>query len=70
MGDTPLTNISFGPGGQFAFSTATTPTETSLWDQSLAWMGQSSIWPGMPNSVFVVLGGAVLLAKFFGGRHR
>jgi hypothetical protein len=69
LGDTPLTNISFGPGGQFAISTATTPTQTSIFDQMLTWMGQSSILPGMPNSIFVILGGAVLAAKVFGGRR-
>jgi hypothetical protein len=69
MGDTPLTNISFGPGGQFAISTATTPTQTSIFDQMLTWMGQSSLLPGMPNSIFVILGGALLVAKVFGGRR-
>ena len=70
LGDTPLTNISFGPGGQFAISTATTPTSTSLWDQTLTWLGQSTFVPGMPNSVFAAAGGILALAWLFGGRRR
>jgi hypothetical protein len=69
MGDAPLTNISFGPGGQFAVSTMTTPTGTSIWDQMLTWMGQSTIVGGMPNSVFAIGAGVLLLAKVFGGRR-
>lgn len=70
LGDTPLTNISFGPGGQFAFSTATTPTPTSLSDQVMTWMSESTFVPGMPNSVFAVGGGLLVLAWLFGGRRR
>jgi hypothetical protein len=70
LGDAPLTNISFGPGGQFAISTATTPTSVSLWDQVLTWMGSSTFVPGMPNSVFAIGGGALALAWLFGGRRR
>jgi hypothetical protein len=70
LGDAPLTNISFGPGGQFAVSTATVPTQTSIFDQMLTWMGQSTLWPGMPNSIFAIGAGVFVLAKVFGGRRR
>lgn len=70
LGDTPLTNITFGPGGQFAISTATTPTQTSIFDQMLTWLGQSTFVPGMPNSVFAIGGGALALAWLFSGRRR
>jgi hypothetical protein len=70
LGDSPLTNISFGPGGQFAISTATTPTSTSIWDQILTWMGESTFIPGMPNSIFAIGAGVFVLAKVFGGRRR
>jgi hypothetical protein len=70
MGDSPLTNISFGPGGQFAISTATVPTQTSLFDQMMTWLGQSTFVPGMPNSIFAIGGGALALAWLFGGRRR
>jgi hypothetical protein len=69
LGDTPLTNISFGPGGQFSVSTATTPTQTSIWDQMLTWMGQSTFIPGMPNSIFAIAAGVFVVAKVFGGRR-
>jgi hypothetical protein len=70
MGDVPLTQFTIGPGGQFAVSTATTPTSTSIWDQMLTWMGESTFIPGMPNSVFAIAGGLFVLAKVFGGRGR
>lgn len=70
LGDVPLTQITMGPGGQFAISTATTPTSTSIWDQMLTWMGQSTIVGGMPNSVFAIGGGLLVLAKLFGGKGR
>ena len=70
MGDAPLTNISIGPGGQFAISTATVPTQTSVWDGIMTWMGESSIIGGMPNSVFAIGGAFLVLAKVFGGRRR
>lgn len=70
MGDVPLTNITIGPGGQFAISTATTPTSTSLYDQFLAWMSQSSAYiPGLPNSVLLIGGGVLALAWIMKGRR-
>lgn len=69
LGDVPLTSVTFGPGGQFAVSTATTPTQTSIWDQMLTWMGQSSLLPGMPNSIFAIGAGVFVLAKVFGRRR-
>jgi len=59
LGQVPLTTMSIGPGGQFAISTATTPTSTSLWDQMLSWLGSSTIVAGMPNSIFAI--GAVVV---------
>jgi hypothetical protein len=70
LGDVPLTSFTIGPGGQFAISTATTPTGTSVWDQMLTWLGQSTIIGGMPNSIFAIGGGFLVLAKLFGGRGR
>lgn len=71
MGDVPLTQFTIGPGGQFAISSATTPTSTSLYDQFLAWMGQSSTYiPGLPNSVLLIGGSVFALAWLMGGRHR
>jgi hypothetical protein len=70
LGDIPLTNFTIGPGGQFVISTATTPTGTSVWDQMLTWLGQSTIIGGMPNSIFAIGGGFLVLAKLFGGRGR
>lgn len=71
LGDAPLTNISFGPGGQFSISTATTPTQESLSDQVMTWLSESTFVPGMPNSVFAISGGLLALAWLFGGRrHR
>jgi hypothetical protein len=70
LGDAPLTNISFGPGGQFAISTATVPTQTSLWDQALTWLSGSTFIPGMPNSIFAIGAGVFVLAKVFGGHRR
>jgi len=58
-----------GPGGQFSISTATVPTGTSLWDQALTWLGGSTFVPGMPNSIFAI-GAGFLLLKAFGGRRR
>jgi hypothetical protein len=69
MGDVPLTQFTIGPGGQFAISTATTPTTESIWDQMLTWLGNSTILPGMPNSVFAIGGGLFLATRLFGGRH-
>jgi hypothetical protein len=69
MGDVPLTSFTIGPGGQFAISTATTPTSTSIWDQMLTWLSGSTFIPGMPNSIFAIGGGLFIAAKLFGGRH-
>jgi hypothetical protein len=72
MGQVPLTSMSIGPGGQFSISSATTPTSTSIFDQMLTWLGDSSIVAGMPNSVFAI-GGAILLLSYMGrggGRRR
>lgn len=71
MGDVPTTQFAIGPGGQFSISTVTTPTSTSLSDQILTWMSQSTIVAGMPNSVFAIGGGVLALAWIFrGGRRR
>jgi hypothetical protein len=70
MGDVPLTTMTIGPGGQFAISSATTPTQTSIFDSMLTWLGQSSIYPGMPNSVFAIGAGVAALAFVFRGRRR
>jgi len=70
LGDAPLTSITFGPGGQFAVSTATTPTSVSLWDQVMTWLGSSTFVPGMPNSVFAIGGGILALVWIRSGRHR
>ncbi len=70
LGDAPLTSISMGPGGQFSISTATIPTTTSIWDQMLTWLGSSTIVAGMPNSIFALGGGILLLRAFGGRRHR
>jgi hypothetical protein len=71
IGDVPLTTFTIGPGGQFAISSATTPTQTSLWDEMLTWLGQSSYVPGMPNSVFAIGGAflAVIAVKGWGRRR-
>ncbi len=69
MGDVPLTSFTIGPGGQFAISTATTPTSTSIWDQMLTWLGSSTVLPGMPNSIFAIGGGFFLASRLFGGRR-
>lgn len=71
MGDVPLTQLTIGPGGQFAISTATTPTSESLYDQFLTWMAQPSVFvPGLPNSVLLIGGGIFAAAWLMGGRHR
>lgn len=67
LGDVPLTSFTIGPGGQFAVSSVTTPTGTSLWDQFLSWMSASTFVPGMPNSVIAAVGVIGLLAI---GRRR
>lgn len=62
LGQVPLTSFSIGPGGQFSISTASVPTQTSLWDQILTWLSGSTFVPGMPNSVFAIGAGVALLA--------
>jgi hypothetical protein len=64
MGDVPLTSFVIGPGGQFSVSSVTTPTGTSIWDQILTWLSSSTFVPGMPNSVFAIGGGLLLLSTF------
>lgn len=70
LGDLPTTSFTLGPGGQFAISTVSTPTPTSLGDEILSWLSQSSIYPGMPNSVFAIGGAIVALVMIMKGRHR
>ncbi len=70
LGDVPTTSFTIGPGGQFAVSTVTTPTGTSIFDQMLTWLSGSTFIPGVPNSVFAIGGGLFLLSRMFGGRHR
>ena len=69
LGDMPTTSFTLGPGGQFAVSTVSTPTSTSLGDQILSWFSQSSIYPGMPNSVFAIGGVIVALVLVMKGRR-
>ena len=69
VGDIPLTNLTIGPGGQFAVSTVTTPTSASIWDSMLTWMGSSTLIPGMPNSIFAIGAGLFVAVKVFGGKR-
>jgi len=70
LGDVPTTSFTIGPGGQFAVSTMTTPTQTSIFDQMLTWLSQSTFVPGTPNSVFAIGGGVLAMAWLFGGKRR
>lgn len=69
LGDVPLTSFTIGPGGQFAITSATTPTSTSIWDSMLTWMGSSTLIPGMPNSIFAIAAGLFVAVKVFGGKR-
>lgn len=69
LGTIPPTQFTIGPGGQWSISSASVPTSTSLWDQVLSWLGESSIIAGVPNSLIALGGGLLLVAKLKGGRH-
>jgi hypothetical protein len=69
LGDVPPTTFSIGPGGQWSVSSAAVPTPTSLWDQVLTWLGQSSVIAGVPNSLLAIGGGLLIFSKLKGGRH-
>jgi hypothetical protein len=68
LGQTPLTTVSFGPGGQWSVASASTPTSTSLWDQIMTWMGSSTVIAGMPNSVLAITAGVFVIAGLRKGR--
>lgn len=68
MGDVPATTFAIGPGGQWSISSASTPTSTSIFDQMLTWLGESTVIAGMPNSVLAI-GGVVGLLLWKGRRR-
>jgi MYXO-CTERM domain-containing protein len=72
MGDDsqPLTTFSIGPGGQYSFGIASTPTPVSLGDQMMSWLSGSSFLPGVPNSVVAIGAGLFGLFLIAGGRRR
>jgi hypothetical protein len=62
------TNISIGPDGQWGISTGTQPTPTSILDNITQWLGESTVFAGVPNSLLAIGGLLVLFAG--GGRRR
>lgn len=62
LGDVPATSFTIGPGGQWSVSSASTPTSTSLWDQMLTWLSESTVIAGMPNSVVAIAAGIGIVA--------
>ena|ERR1700681_3171581 len=61
------TTFSIGPGGQWSVSSASNATPTSIWDQAMNWMGESSVLAGVPNSLIALGLGIGVLS--FGKRH-
>lgn len=58
------TQITIGPGGQWSVSTASNATPTSIWDQIQNWMGQSTVFAGVPNSLIALGVGLGALGMF------
>jgi hypothetical protein len=74
LGQSPTETLTIGPAGQFSFGIASAPvptTSTDVFQNFMSWMAQPSTYvPGVPNSVFLIAGGALALAWIFSGRHR
>lgn len=62
------TNITIGPDGQWGISTGTQPTQESILDNITQWLGSSTVFAGVPNSLLAIGGLLVLFAG--GGRRR
>jgi len=56
------TTFSIGPGGQWSVASASNATPTSIWDEIMNWMGESTVLAGVPNSLIALAGGLALLS--------
>jgi len=62
MGDIGPTSITFGPGGQWSVSSGSNATSTSIGDQLSNWLGSSTVFAGVPNSLVAIAGAIGLYA--------
>lgn len=74
LGQSPTETLTIGPSGQFSFGIASAPvptTSTDVFQNFMTWMAQPSTYmPGVPNSVFLIAGGALAFAWILSGRHK
>jgi hypothetical protein len=70
----PTESLTIGPAGQFSFGIASAPvpvTSSDVFQNFMTWMAQPSTYmPGVPNSVFLIAGGALAFAWILSGRKR
>jgi hypothetical protein len=62
------TAITIGPDGQWAISSGSQPTSSSIVDNITQWLGGSTVIAGVPNSLLAI-GGLLVLFMGRGRRH-